>query len=87
MDFLFEILQRLLELSELVLLVRCVMSFFPYNEFYGFLYKITEPLLAPIRNLLSKTPIGGGMFDFSPVVAILLIGAAERCLVLISKIF
>lgn len=87
MGIIFVILYRLLELAELILLVRCIMSFFAYNEFYKFLCKITEPVLSPIRNFLRKSPIGSGMFDFSPVVAILLIGVVERCLVLISRIF
>ena len=33
------------------------------------LYKVTEPMLAPIRRIVYK----GGPFDFSPMVAILLL--------------
>ena len=33
------------------------------------LYKVTEPILAPIRRIVYK----GGPFDFSPMVAILLL--------------
>ncbi len=87
MLFIFNILYRLLGIYELILLVRCIMSFFPYNEFYKFICKITEPVLSPIRNLLRKSPVGSGMFDFSPVVAILLIGVVERCLVFLSRMF
>lgn len=84
------IIYRLLELFELILIVRCVLSFFMqggYNSFYAFLCRITEPVLAPIRNVLNRTPLGNMMLDFSPVVAVLLIGVVERCLVLISRIF
>lgn len=84
------VIYRLLALYELIVLLRCVLSFVfvgTYNAFYAFLVKITEPVLAPIRSFLSRTPIGNGMFDFSPVVAMLLIGVLERCLVLISRIF
>lgn len=83
------IIFRLLEVFELILLIRCVMSFFasPYNKFYEFLLKVTEPVLSPIREVLMKTGIGMSGFDFSPIVAILLIGVIERCLSLISNIF
>lgn len=84
------ILYKLLSVYEIIILLRCVLSFVfagRYNAFYMFLIKITDPILLPIRNILARTPIGSGMFDFSPVVAILLIGVIERCLVLISRIF
>lgn len=89
MRILIVALYRLLELFELVVLLRCILSFFAGggNPFYVFLCKITEPVLRPIRNVLSRTMMGNGMFDFSPVVAILLIGFFERCLVLISRLF
>jgi YggT family protein len=41
-----------------------------------FLYRITEPMLRPIRNLL---PNFGGI-DISPIIAILLLMAANRLL-------
>ena len=46
-----------------------------------FLYRITEPLLRPIRNLL---PNMGGL-DLSPWVLILLLGVTQR--VLLPRIF
>ncbi len=89
MRILIVLVYRLLELFEFVLLLRCILSFFAGggNSFYAFLCKITEPFLRPIRNALSRTMMGNGMFDFSPVVAILLIGVFERCLALISRLF
>jgi YggT family protein len=41
-----------------------------------FLVAVTEPVLAPIRNLLPK----GGMFDFSPLIVILVLGTIIRAL-------
>ncbi|TAK00509.1 MAG: YggT family protein [Chloroflexota bacterium] len=41
-----------------------------------FLVAVTEPVLAPIRNVLPK----GGMFDFSPLIVILVLGAILRSL-------
>ena len=35
---------------------------------------LTEPILAPIRNLLPSTP----MIDFSPIIAMLLLQALSR---------
>lgn len=35
----------------------------------NFLFNITEPILAPIRRLLPKT----GMFDFSPMIVLLVL--------------
>ena len=40
----------------------------------AFLYQSTEPILAPIRRLLPPT----AGFDFSPMVAILLLGIVSR---------
>ena len=34
----------------------------------GFLKIITEPFLIPVRILLEKLKIGGGLFDFSPAL-------------------
>jgi YggT family protein len=37
------------------------------------LWFITEPFLLPCRMLLDRFNVGGGMFDFSPVLASVLI--------------
>ncbi len=42
-------------------------------------YTLTEPILAPIRRLLPPT---GGL-DFSPLVALLLLGVVQRILNLV----
>ncbi len=42
----------------------------PYNPIVRFLYRVTEPVLAPIRRRL---PLGGLGIDFSPVIVILAI--------------
>ena len=39
------------------------------------LYDLTDPILQPIRNLMSG--MGGGMFDFSPIIALLLLNVLE----------
>lgn len=40
----------------------------------AFLYQVTEPILAPIRRIIP--PAGG--FDWSPMIAILLLGVLSR---------
>ncbi|MEK7785749.1 MAG: YggT family protein [Chloroflexota bacterium] len=47
-----------------------------YNPIVNFIYQVTEPVLAPIRNILPST----GMIDFSPMVAILLVEVVTRVL-------
>ena len=47
-----------------------------YNPIVNFVYQVTEPVLAPIRNILPST----GMIDFSPMVAILLVEVVTRVL-------
>ena len=42
------------------------------NSIVSFVYQITEPILQPIRNMLQKLGVGG-MLDFSPIVAMLLL--------------
>ncbi|MGD0274722.1 MAG: YggT family protein [Syntrophales bacterium] len=42
----------------------------PYNPIVRFLYRVTEPVLTPIRRLI---PIGNAGLDFSPIVVILVI--------------
>jgi YggT family protein len=67
-----------LSVIEYAILARVLISFLPIsrdNQLIRLLYQITEPILAPLRNLLEKSPIGGNsMFDFSPLIAFLIIG-------------
>lgn len=41
------------------------------NPLLNFIYRITEPILAPFRTLINKLGINTGMFDFSPLLAFL----------------
>ncbi|NLB82514.1 MAG: YggT family protein [Clostridiaceae bacterium] len=68
------LLTRILSLVELLLLIRVIVSWLPigYNKFIEILYMLTEPILAPIRRLIESS-IGRIMFDFSPIIAFLLI--------------
>ncbi len=75
------ILIRLLDLAELLILIRVIISWLPigHNRFAEILYMMTEPVLAPIRRLLDGA-MGSRriMFDFSPIIAFLLIGLIKN---------
>jgi len=42
----------------------------PYNKIVIFLYRVTEPVLRPVRRMLPAQSIG---IDFSPIIVILVI--------------
>ena len=50
----------------------------PYNPIVTFLFRATEPVLAPIRRLI---PIGGLGIDISPIVVIMIIYFLQTFLV------
>lgn len=59
---------------QVLIICRMFLSFIirdPYNPLYRVVYQLTEPILAPFRNLFDRLGIRTGMFDFSPVVALL----------------
>ena len=68
----------LFTIIEIAILIRVFISWLPIpneHRFIVLLYQVTEPILAPIRNLLERSPFGRNMmFDFSPIIAFLLIG-------------
>jgi YggT family protein len=71
------LVQLLFDLYIIVLLARVLLSWVqvdPRNPIVNLINQLTEPLLAPIRNLL---PQGGGM-DFSPMVAFFVVLIAEQ---------
>lgn len=82
MQTLVNILLLVLNVYEIILLARVLMSWFrpdPYNPIVRFLYNVTEPVLAPIREALPST----GGIDFSPLVAFLLLFALQRVIIIL----
>ena len=55
----------------------------PYNQIVIFLYRITEPVLGPIRRLLPLRNIG---IDFSPIIVILVIILVETMIQLATHL-
>jgi len=55
---------------ELLILARVLVSWINadrYNPIVQFIYRVTEPILAPVRRVLPPM----GMMDFSPIVVII----------------
>jgi YggT family protein len=63
----------------LLLLLHVVASYFigPMHPIRRWLDRIIEPMLAPIRRVMPRM----GMFDFSPIVLLILIRIIEEILV------
>jgi len=67
---------------KLCILIRIVMSWvdpnpLPNNELKRVLWTITDPVLVPLRKLIPQL----GMFDFTPIIAILLLEALQHLIV------
>lgn len=81
MILLFRSIRALINIIELLILVRIVLSFLNMGGrgvISSFVYELTEPILGPARALLSKTGINTGMFDFSPIIAIVILRVIEN---------
>lgn len=69
----------LIQLYIYVLLFRAILSWFPtiqnptVRQIASFAFQITEPVLAPVRRLLSPIRFGATSFDFSILVVTLLL--------------
>jgi len=61
----------------LAIFIRIICSWLPFRP-PEILFSITEPILAPIRRIFNNSPLGGSMFDFSPIIALLLISIVSR---------
>ncbi|TAJ98329.1 MAG: YggT family protein [Candidatus Manganitrophaceae bacterium] len=75
------VLSYLLEIYTWVIIVRALISWVnpdPYNPIVQFLYKITEPVLHPLRKMMRTYSTG---IDLSPLVAILIIMFLKQFLV------
>ncbi|MFQ6121727.1 MAG: YggT family protein [Dehalococcoidales bacterium] len=71
MTFFFSFIRLLCEVLTLAIFIRVILSWFLTrpNTLTLILDKITEPILAPLRRIIPRA----GMFDFTPLVAIILL--------------
>lgn len=81
----------LFELATFLIVVRVFVSWvFPYNSgnaFVRFIYRTTEPILAPIRQFLGDLFHFTLPIDLSPIVAIVLLLALRRlCITVVHQL-
>jgi len=77
--FLFDFLRLLCWVLSLAIIFRAILSWFsprPTNMLVVIVYRVTEPLLAPLRRIIPRA----GMIDFTPLVAIILLQLIARLL-------
>jgi YggT family protein len=68
-----KVIEIVLTLYMWIIIFRAVISWVnpdPYNKIVIFLYRITEPVLRPVRRILPLRNVG---IDFSPIIVILVI--------------
>ena len=72
MEAFAQIFQLFIQLYSFVILARVLMSWVnvdPYSPLARTIHDLTEPVLAPVRNLM---PAAGGL-DFSPIIVLILL--------------
>jgi YggT family protein len=77
------IINVFIEILIWAIIIRVILSWVrhnPENPVLKILYEGTEPILAPVRRLLSRNPAG---LAFAPLVTILLLQAVRYVLVLL----
>lgn len=73
---LFRAINILFNIIEFLIVIRILLSLLnigPYNPLGKIVYEVTEPILGFARELIYKSGINTGMFDFSPLLAILIL--------------
>ena len=72
MSFFLSFISFLCNALAIIIFVRAILSWFaisPYEPIMVFLYRITEPILAPLRRIIPRI----GMIDITPVIAIIIL--------------
>lgn len=76
-----------LEIVGFAILIRCILSLFASEEsrVLAFCYMLTEPFMAPVRNLLDRTALAEVLpIDLSYMATFLLISLCETILLFLS---
>ena len=72
MTIFVSIIRFICYLATILILLRVIVSWYsprPTNMLVVILYRLTEPFLAPLRRIIPRI----GRFDFTPMVALILI--------------
>jgi len=86
MNLLIYFIDLLFTLLNLAILARVLLSWVrvnPYHPAVELLYRITEPILAPLRRVIPSIR----MVDISPVIALILLQIIQEVLVAIIRGF
>ena len=70
-DYLLNLMSLAIQIYIYIIVARALISWVspdPYNPIVRFLYRATEPVLRPVRELLPSSQMG---IDFSPMIVIL----------------
>ena len=81
MPTVIKVVSLFFQVYEFLVLVRVLLTWVhisPYHPAIQLLYRITDPILNPIRRLV---PPVGGTLDLSPVVALILLEIVQRVLI------
>ncbi|MDR0879972.1 MAG: YggT family protein [Clostridioides sp.] len=73
------VLIYLLEILSYAIIIKALMTWFPggrESKFYELLDTLTEPIEGPVRKIMGR--FVNGPVDFSPIVALLLVGLLRR---------
>jgi len=79
---LFTLINNIFNLLQMLIMIRVLLSWIPhdpYNQIIQILYRITEPILKPIRDILPMQSMG---MDFSPIAAFFLLGFVKKFLLM-----
>ena len=71
MSIFFDIIRLVCQILTIAIFIRAILSWVSPrpNSLTLLLDRITEPILAPLRRIMPRT----GMFDFTPMVAIIIL--------------
>jgi YggT family protein len=86
MNLLIYFIDVFFTLLSLAILARVLLSWIrvsPYHPMVDFLYRVTEPILAPLRRAIPPL----GMVDISPVIALLLLQIVQQILIALIRGF
>ena len=79
------------KLLYILIIIRVFMSWVPnlrYTTIGNFIVTLTDPILEPVKRMMDKSPLGGGMMlDFSPVIALFILDIIQMIILGIISIF
>jgi len=81
MLFIIQLINTIFRIYSYLIIARIFLSWISvdhYNPIVQFIYKITEPVLAPFRIII---PLGGMGFDLSPLIVFFLLNLLQRGLI------